>query len=459
MVMFYLDFIVKATRGRVLNRGRDIVFQGVSTDSRLLRAGDLFFALKGDRYDGHDFLATAFIQGASGAVVERPPTESFPNKTLIAVKSTRRALGDLAHSWRESMKELVLAAVTGSNGKTTTKEMAYSILSAKSPALKNHGNFNNDIGLPLSLLNLRPHHRRAVVEFGMSDFGEIRQLARIADPDTGAITNIGRAHLEKLGGIEGVARAKAELLEGFGPKNTFVANMDDPRVVEIAKNVSCRKITVGLNAKGADIAASDITPLDSTAIKFNLRVGSLKLPIRIKGMGVHNVQNALIASGIALSLGCGVEEIQAGLERYVPIQMRLEVMNSPMGYKIINDAYNANPESMRRGLEELVRLKVCGARAIAVLGDMLELGEATQEEHRSLGAFASSCGLDLVVAYGNFAPLVLEGVDSKLDSRLARSHEEAAEIVAQFAKPGDVVLVKGSRGMRMEYIIQRLFTG
>ena len=458
--MIDLEFVLKATHGTLTNRGVDPVFEGISTDSRRIKEGELFFAIRGERYDGHDFVPAVLSNRARGAVVERGrvPAESFPHKTLIEVDGTIEALGNLARSWRESMPDIKLAAITGSNGKTTTKEMTHSIVSVKFPTLKNQGNFNNDIGLPLTILKLGRHHKRAVVEFGMNDFGEIRRLTAIARPETGAITNIGRAHLEKLGGIEGVMRAKAELVEEFGADNTFVVNADDPKVAEVGKRLSCTKITTGLVSKGVDVTASDISTVELSAIRVLLHLGAERVPVRIRGIGLHNVQNALTASAIALSLGCGPEEIQAGLERYEPAQMRLEIMDSPQRFTIINDAYNANPESMRRGLEELARLKPCGASTIAVLGDMLELGEVSEEEHASLGEFAASSGVDLLVAYGNYAASVVRGLDSRVDGVVAGNHDEAAEIVAEHAKPGDIVLIKGSRGMKMEHIIQKIFT-
>jgi UDP-N-acetylmuramoyl-tripeptide--D-alanyl-D-alanine ligase len=441
--------------GILISKSREATFSGVSTDSRRIRQDELFFALRGSNFDGHDFVMDALEKGAKGAVIERLPFSTPNGKVLIKVSSTLRSLGDLAKAWRKSF-DLKLAAITGSNGKTTTKEMASSILSLRFSVLKNSGNLNNLIGLPLTLLKLRENHNAAVVELGMNDFGEIRRLSEIALPDIGAITNIGRAHLEKLGGIEGVAQAKAELVQGFAEHNTFIMNMNDPWVKKIGEPIKCHKIAFGIDTPQTHISARDIETVDVSAVRFKLIVGGEESPIRIRGIGLHNVMNALCAAGIALAFGCNADEIQAGLERFTPAYMRLEVMDTPLGFKIINDTYNANPESMRRGIEELIRLKGSG-RAIAVLGDMLELGTASEAEHRSLGEFIFESKVDFVIAYGEYARYVLEGLSGRVRGISAETHEEATSILVNFAKEGDSVLIKGSRGMQMENVVKRLF--
>jgi UDP-N-acetylmuramoyl-tripeptide--D-alanyl-D-alanine ligase len=433
-----------------------VTFSGVSTDSRRLREGELFFALRGDNFDGHDFVLEALQRGAKGAVVEKAVSSVPDGKTLICVSSTLRALGDIASAWRKGFQNLKIAAITGSNGKTTAKEMASAILSINFSVLKNSENLNNLIGLPLTLLRLREGQNAAVVELGMNDFGEIKRLAEIALPDVGAITNIGRAHLEKLRDLEGVARAKGELVEGFSENNTFVVNMDDPLVQRIAQGTRCRKVTFGINSSGTQISAKEIEPVELSAIRFKMIVDGKEFPVRIRGIGVHNVMNALCACGIALCFGCCTNEIQAGLERFTPAYMRLEVIETPLGFKIINDAYNANPDSMRKGIEELVRLKG-GGRTIAVLGDMLELGSASESEHRSLGEFICESNVDFVITYGRYASLILEANHGRVKGVSAGTHDETAGILSRVAKPGDLVLLKGSRGMKMENIIQSLF--
>lgn len=453
--MLGLDFVLNSTNGKLVSGGNGITFSGVSTDSRNLSPGEIFFALKGENYDGHEYVDEAIKKGAGGAVIEANSIAHDSGKLLIRVPSTLRALGDLACEWRKSFPQLRLAAITGSNGKTTTKEMTWSILSLKYKTLKNTGNFNNLIGLPLTLFKLDASYRAAVVELGMNDFGEIRRLAEIALPDTGAITNIGRAHLEKLGGIEGVAKAKGELVEGFTGENVFVVNADDARTVEIARKTDCKKITYGIKSAGADITAKDIRLDGFTGIGFLMTTEYGEFPVRIKGIGMHNVMNALCSAGIALSLGCGKDEIAEGLGNFNPGYMRLEVIESASGFRVINDTYNANPDSMRSAVDELMSHKGEG-RAIAVLGDMLELGEKSGSEHHGLGEYLSASGVDFVIACGNFGRAVLEGTGEGPGGFYASSHEEAANIVREIARPGDLVLVKGSRGMRMEEVTKKL---
>ena len=454
--MLKLSFVLNSIEGCNVSKHKDVDFSGVSTDSNKILGDELFFALRGERLDGHNFISEALDRGAQGAVVEKDGYESKNGKIIIRVPSTFKALGDVARAWRNKFQGLKLAAITGSNGKTTTKEMASSILSLRYSVLKNSGNFNNLIGLPLTLLKLTEHHNAAVVELGMNDFGEIKRMTEISNPDIGAITNIGKAHLERLGSIEGVANAKGELIEGFDESNSFVVNMDDPLIRKMAAGVKCIKISYGIKSHGVIISARDVVTDGFSAISFMMNIDGKEFPARMRGIGIHNVMNALCASGIALAFGCSDEEIQAGLERYSPVYMRMEVLDSPFGFKIINDTYNSNPDSVRRAIEELIRLKSDG-RTIAVLGDMLELGSESMTEHRMLGEFLRELEVDYVIAYGEFGWCVLEGFRWKSRSIYAETHEDAAEKLKNYAGRGDLVLIKGSRGMKMENIIQRLF--
>lgn len=453
--MFELSFVLDSTKGRLVSGNIPERFSGVTTDSRKVRPGELFFALKGDNYDGHRFVDEALSKGAAAAVVEKASRKSDLSKPLIVVQSTLKALGDLASAWRMSFSSLKLAAITGSNGKTTTKEMSASIVSLKFRTHKNTGNFNNLIGLPLTLLELDKSYERTVVELGMNDFGEISRLSEISRPDVGTITNIGRAHLEKLGGLDGVAKAKGELVESFGPDNIFVVNLDDPRVENIASQTDCIKLTYGIKNKNAYLRAKDIIQEGLTGIRFVMSFLGKDMALRINGIGLHNVTNALSAAGIAYSLGCGPDEIKAGLEGFKPGKMRLEVLRSPAGFGIINDTYNANPDSIRSAVNELVALKGSG-RSIAVIGDMLELGEASRPEHRALGEDIAGAGVDVIVAYGTFGGDIIEGAGKGVH---AKTHGEAARAVAGAAREGDMVLVKGSRGMRMEEVTKLLMEG
>jgi len=453
--MMDLNFILDSTGGTLISGNPNCVFKGVSTDSRKINKDEIFFALKGDNFNGQDFLEQAFDNGACGAVIEDAPLQELDNKVLVQVPSTLKALGDLAASWRMSFPDLKVAAITGSNGKTTTKEMAWSIVSLKYKTLKNTGNFNNLIGLPLTLFELNSQYEAAVVEVGMNEYGELSRLSEIASPDVGTITNIGHAHLEKLGGLDGVARAKGELIENFKEDNIFVVNLDDERVKKIADNLNCQKVTFGINSKDAMITASDIESGDLTNIKFNMNISGALFPVSIKGIGLHNVFNSLCAAGIAVSLGCDGAQIQEGLSNYTPANMRLQVLDTTYGFKIINDAYNANPDSMKRAIDELVRLKGDG-NTLAVLGDMLELGEGSEKEHNELGHYASRLGVDHLISFGAFSGKTLEGYKNSRKGFPAQTHEEAAKLVLELAEPGDLVLVKGSRGSRMEQVIKEI---
>lgn len=453
--MMDVNFILNSTNGTLLSGNPDTVFKGVSTDSRTVAKDDIFFALKGDYFNGQDFLKNAFERGASGAVVEDPPPPDLKAKVLIQVPSATKALGDLASSWRMSFPDLKVAAITGSNGKTTTKEMAWSIVSLKHNTLKNTGNFNNLIGLPLTLFELTNEYNAAVVEVGMNDFGELARLSEIAEPDIGAITNIGHAHLEKLGGLDGVAKAKGELVENFNEDNIFVVNLDDPRVKRISDNLNCQKVTFGIKSQTAMIRAQDIESNDLSNMTFNMIISGEEFPIKMKGIGLHNVLNSLCAAGIALSLGCSGAQIQQGLSNYTPTDMRLQVIDTSYGYKIINDAYNANPDSMKRAIDELVRLKG-GGKTLAVLGDMLELGEGSDSEHYELGKYVRNTGVDHLISFGTFSSKTLEGFGKGPSGIPASTHEEAANLLKDLVTPGDLVLVKGSRGSKMEQVIKEI---
>ena len=456
---FSLDFLLKSTGGRLLGGRMPLGASGISTDSRTIRKNQLFVALKGENFDGHDYVPDVLSKGCAGAVVEKYPREiaKYGCGALIKVASTQAALLDMAGRWRNSFAGLKVAAVTGSNGKTTTKNMTRSILSVSNETLATSGNFNNQIGLPLTLLKLEKSHAACVVEMGMNSFGEIRTLAECASPQVGAITNIGNAHLEKMGTLEGVAKAKGELVENFGPENTFCVNADDPRVVKIAEGADCGKIAYGIRNPDAFIRADDIRREGLESVEFTMRIGERSARTRIRGMGVHNVMNALSAAALAHSLGCGMNEILAGLEKYAPAAMRLEVIRTRFGFRIINDTYNANPDSVRAALEELAGQKTKGARTVAVLGDMLELGEKSAGEHEKIGERVSALGIDMVVALGEFSESVLSGAGGATRRRAAGSHAEAADILAEFCGPDDLVLLKGSRGMRMEEIIKELY--
>jgi len=456
--MINTEFILKSTGGKLLSGNPGTEFQGITIDSRRVKENDLFIAIKGDNHDGHDFIIEAFENGAAGAVVDKiiNNINDYNTKNIIEVSSTTEALGSLANSWRNKFPKLKVICITGSNGKTTTKEMTYSILSVKKTTLKNTGNLNNQIGLPLTLLKLDKQHKLCISEIGMNDFGEISYLKDMAEPDIGAITNIGKAHLEKLITLEGVSKAKGELVEDFNEENTFIVNADDKHIVALAEKIDCRQISFSLHNRSADIHAENITSDELESIKFDLVIKDNSVPILIKGIGKHNVMNALCASGIAYSLGYSLGEIKTGFENYNPVDMRLEIIETPQGFKIINDSYNANPDSMSSALKELSSLKDEN-KTIAVLGDMLELGKNSSIEHENIGKFIKTLEIDMVITYGDLSKNINKSLNDKIKNLHVETHEQAAQKLIEIAGTSDIVLLKGSRGMQMENTIKYLF--
>jgi UDP-N-acetylmuramoyl-tripeptide--D-alanyl-D-alanine ligase len=442
----------------VLERIEAMEIKGVSIDSRKIKEGELFVAIKGDRFDGHDFVPEVMKKGAWGAIVDKSILEAqfgkiggLPN--IIPVEDTLRALQEIAFLHRKKFS-LPMVGITGSNGKTTTKEMTAGILKQQGPVLKNEGNLNNHIGVPLTLMQLEKDHRTAVVEMGMSAPGEIDLLARIVNPDVGVITNIGPAHLEFLGSLDRVAAAKAELLGNIKADGTAVLNADDPYFETLKNKWTGRVLSFGIEQR-ADVHASNIRQ-DKEFTDFTLEAEGSKVSVRLRAVGRHNIYNALAAAGAALAVGVPLETIKYGLDDFAPVAMRSE-LKVVKGRTVLADYYNANPGSVKAALETLVTLRP-GARSVAVLGDMLELGASSIEEHRAIGRIAARLGVDVLIAVGPQAKQMLEGAREAgmRSERLfaARSHAGAAARLAKESKNGDAVLIKGSRGMKMEKILE-----
>ncbi len=450
------QFVMEATGAALQGRPPQGGFAGVSTDSRRVRPGQLFVALKGPNFDGHRFVSDALAKGAVGALVEQGfSQETGGDACLLVVPDTLRALGDLAGAWRRQQKTLV-CGLTGSNGKTTTKEMLAAILGRRHRVHKNPGNYNNLIGLPLTLLELTPEHGACVVEMGMNAPGEIARLTEIASPQVGLITNVGPAHIGPLGSLEAVARAKTELFRGLEGGATAVVNLDDPLLAPWREWLSCRVVTFG-RREGAELRARDLAALGGRqAFTLELPGGEAVRP-RLAVPGEHNVMNALAAAAAAWTLGLGAEEIKAGLEEFAPLPGRLSVVKGATGPWLLDDTYNANPTSVRAGLQAL-EVIAAGRRMGLILGDMLELGAHSAELHRQTGRDAAQAGCRVVLALGEFAPQVAEGArQGGVDPALALAFSERRELIHKAREifgPNDVVLVKGSRGMAMEEVVQ-----
>lgn len=448
-----IPHIARIAGGKVVPVAARGTVTGVSTDSRTVQAGDLFIPLRGPRFNGHDFLAQAAQRGASACLSEEV-IAGFP-VPVIRVDDTLAALGALATAARRDFSGPVVA-VTGSSGKTTTKEMLAVILSLTGAGLKTEGNFNNLIGLPLTLLRLVAEHRWAVLEMGMSARGEIARLAEIASPQVGIVTNIGEAHLETLHGLDGVARAKGELFAALPGDGTAIINVDDPRVAGLPVANGARRLLFGYDA-AAEVRAEEVR-IENDRLFFRLVLPQGSWPVSLFLAGRHNVHNALAAAAAASALGIEGDLIAQGLEAFRPLRGRMERVELPEGVLLLEDSYNANPLSVTAALTTLDESAPAGRR-VAVLGDMLELGDTSAGLHRQIGLTASRRA-DYLVLLGEMAEEVASGAFhggmAAQRVRIVASHEEATSVLHQLLQPGDRVLVKGSRGMRMEKVADAL---
>ena len=451
-----VEDIIKATGGELLTEDSR-TFSGASIDSRTIGEGELFFAIRGEKFDGHNFLNEALLKGG-GAVVDSRSPAMPENRTIIRVKDTLKALQDFAHFLRMKM-DIPVVAITGSNGKTTTKEMLSSILSRRFKTLKNEGNLNNHIGLPLSLMRLEPDHEAVVLEMGMNAPGEIRRLCGIAVPTHGVITNIGTAHLGMLGSYEAIRDAKLEMLDRVG---VAVLNADDVFLMQGVTEVKKFRgeiITFSMKNESQVMAKNIQTTETGSRFKLEFRdVGTISVDLHIHG--TFNIYNALAASAVCFSLGIKIDAIKTALEDFRAVPMRFEITESE-GITVINDAYNANPSSMEGSLRELIRPGI-GGRRVAVCGDMLELNEFSEDAHRDLGKLISAMNIDVFIAVGEMMNLAAEEcVKSKSGKSVPevytfRNADDAGRDIMNILKAGDTVLVKGSRSMRMEKIAGRI---
>lgn len=466
MIEATAKFVLDGVRGRLLSGSENESFRGVSIDSRTLDSRSVFICIQGDRFDGHDFLKEAYHKGPAGIVLSDPgriPADwkngEKPGPFVVQVEDTLKALQDLARHHRNRMSAKVIA-VTGTNGKSTTKEMIAALAQTRFSAHKNRGNFNNHIGVPLTLFDLEPEHEVAILEMGMSGPGEIRRLAEIARPDVGVITNISTAHLERLKTVRDVQAAKGELFEALGPEQTAVVNADDPLILELAQTLRAKKITFGIN-NPADIKADSIQKTDGGGFDIQVSLFDKQLSLRLPMLGRFNVYNALAAVAASHSLGVPAENMAQGLSNVSRLEQRGRVSQAS-GMILINDAYNANPQSMKAALEMLAEYPTEGKR-FAVLGEMLELGNVSESAHIQLGEQVAQQSIDGLVAVGTYAPQMVEaamgaGMDPAL-AVAAESHEEAVECLNRFAKKGDCFLFKGSRGARMETVFEGFASG
>jgi UDP-N-acetylmuramoyl-tripeptide--D-alanyl-D-alanine ligase len=437
----------------VMHQGPDVEFLAVGTDSRAVIPGMLFVALKGERFDGHDYVREVLARGAAGAMVERAWAEANPGLPLIPVNDTRLALGQLAAAWRGRFA-IPLLGITGSNGKTTVKEMCAAILraqfgGARESVLATEGNFNNDIGLPLTLLKLRPTHRAAVIEMGMNHAGEIDYLTRLAAPTVALVNNAQRAHLEGLGTVQDVALAKGEIFVGLAPDGVAVFNADDPQAGiwrELSRDR--RQVSFGLDHE-ADVRGTFIPHGLGGELRLDTPDGHFTVALAVPGR--HNARNACAAAAAALAAGATPDAVKQGLEIFTGVKGRLQRRVGRHGALVVDDSYNANPDSMRAAIDVLA--SVPGKR-IFVMGDMGEAGSAAAQFHDEIGGYAKSHGIDRLFCLGELSVAAAAnfGEGGQHFTRI----EDLLKALAGELDAQTTVLVKGSRFMKMERVVAAL---
>ncbi len=462
MIPLTVGEIADSAGGIIISGSPDIKVSGISIDSRTVSVGDLFIPLKGNT-DGHAYISDALKNGALGFLVESSAYQreklSKLNRAQFAVevKDSLEALQNIAAHYRTKLSARVIG-VTGSTGKTTTKDMLNCVLSQKKRVVCTDRNYNNEIGVPLTIFRADSETEVLIIEMAMRGKGQIKELAEIAKPNIGVVTNIGQAHIELLGSEEMIALAKAELVESIPVGGVVVLNADDlwtPNIIDFARS---RVITYGI-ARG-DVRGSEIDVDELGRASFRLEIGkSLAYVVRLSIPGKHNVYNALAVAAVALQMGLSPDDIRIGLSKCRPSSMRMEIFSTLDNVLILNDAYNANPASMQAALLTLVDISTEG-RHVAVLGDMLELGQVSNEAHKQVGEIVASLGINVLVAVGEESQVIAESaIKAGMNSKFVitcRNSDTAAEILKQLTMPGDVVLVKASRGIGLEKVVKAL---
>lgn len=453
--------LLTAVKGEQVSGEPSQTFQGVSIDSRTMQPGQLFICIQGDRFDGHDFLNDVAEKKAAGVVFSN--REKLPESLLqksgpfaVAVPDTLKALQALATHHRNQFTVRVIG-VTGTNGKSTTKEMIASVVKKQYPILKTEGNLNNHIGLPLTLLRLNKTHKAAVLEMGMSAAGEIARLVEIAQPRIAVITNISRAHMIQLKSLKDIQNAKGELFKSLPQQATAVANADDPLVMELTQKLRAEVISFGIENK-ADVMATDIRLGAISGYDFTLNVLDKKIPVHLPMLGRFNIYNALAGAAVGHVMGLTLELMKAGLAEKLKLSQRGESMRY-RNMTVLNDTYNANPQSVREAMKTLKEYTVEG-RKFLVIGDMLELGNEAEAAHKQLGDEAAQHAFDFLVTVGDLARLAGEAaVSSGMGKERVQcfdSHQEAVDFLKTNSQPGDCLLFKGSREARMEQVLEGL---
>ena len=454
MKPIFIEEIIKAVNGVINNNidTKDIFIKNVSTDTRNIKPGDLFIPIVGENFDGHNFINDAFEKGAIACLSQKNIDN---NNIVINVKDTKKALKDFAMYYR-SLFNIPVVALTGSSGKTTTKDMLASCLSIKYKTLKTEGNFNNEIGLPLTVFNIEEDTEVAVLEMGMNHFGEIRNLSEIAKPDIALITNIGVSHIENLGNREGILRAKYEIFDYLKQNGIKVLNGDDDMLCTLKEENDKIKtyfysINRQLDAYATNIKENGINGISATINYFNKSFNVL-----LNFPGKHMISNALAVTLVCESLGLKEDEIKKGLETFKPSIMRMDIIKTDK-YTIINDVYNANPNSMKASLDVL---EVSEGRKVAILGDMFELGVYANDMHYEIGKYAVEKGIDELIFIGDYSYYMLQGAKDNIKNNsninYFKTQDEFINNIDKLLKIGDTILVKASRGMKLENTVDKI---
>jgi UDP-N-acetylmuramoyl-tripeptide--D-alanyl-D-alanine ligase len=430
---------------------RDEIAQGYSIDSRTIRCGEVFFAVQGERLDGHDFVNAALERGAASAIVRKDRLHCYPEKArLLAVDDTLVALQTLATAVRKLWGK-PLVGVTGSAGKTTTKESIAHVVSRRFRVLKSEGNFNNHFGLPLMLLKIEPEHDIAVIEMGMSHAGEIRALAKIAQPETGVVTNVAPVHLEFFDSLAGIARAKYELIESLPASGTAVLNADDEYVSQFGRDFKGKVIKYGTKPT-ADVRCENVLTHGAEGSEFDVVTANGRARARLPLVGEHNILNALAAVAVGLAHGMTLPEAAGALATLAPPDKRGQVLQLG-NITVINDCYNSNPKALGAMVDALSTIKA--QRRIAVAGEMLELGPSGAELHRAAGQHIAEKKIDVLIGVRGMAQMMVDGAKQVgMYAEFVATPEEAGEWLAREARDGDVILLKASRGVKLEKALE-----
>jgi UDP-N-acetylmuramoyl-tripeptide--D-alanyl-D-alanine ligase len=450
--------LLDATRGRLLQGELELPVLRINTDSRQAQTGDAFVPLVGETFDGHDFIAGAVARGVTAVLLQADRAiPAIPHGTaVIAVPDTLRALGNLARAWRLQHRVSVVG-ITGSNGKTSTKEMLTRILEQSLSVLKNRGNFNNLVGVPLTLLELQPHHGVAVVEMGINVPGEMAQLVDIARPDVGLITNIQPAHLEGLRSPDDILLEKGRLWQTLPSEGLAVINRDDERLCALAQTLTVRKLSYSMRDASAEVHVVGAVHLDAGGSRFRLALGEELVEITLPVLGIHQAQNGVAAAAVAYGLGVTGAAIAAGLALHQPVSQRMQVYQLADGTNLVNDTYNANPMSMVAALQAVAAVRR-ERPIVAVLGEMRELGSSSAELHRQVGRQIGELGLERLITLGDLATEIGWGAQEvgmpPSACHHVASHTEAIALLKENWPKGAWIVVKGSRGMRMEKVVE-----